>query len=162
MKSKYSLTKEQINYHNYIEVRCQDNTLQDFDLLAILLVKDNKLIDKGDLVFYNSYIRSEEYNPIKWRNKSQWRNHTLPMSVDGSVYTIGEPIDNEAYDYLGEGMFVDLFKTRPEIKKILFFIAVYDVDGNQTLKGMIDVKVRLKAHSTGEILYDSNIVVSFE
>lgn len=161
MQKHISLTKQQVLSHNYIEVLWKDNEDINVDLFAILLDKEDKLIEDGDFVFYNSESRTSSFDPEKWHNRHNWRNSTLPMSVDGSVYAIGEPIDDED-EYWGEGMFIDLFRTRPKIHKIKFILAVYDDTGSRTLHGVKSIKVRIKQHESSETIYSSDISDIFE
>lgn len=144
MRNLITLTNDQACAHNYIEVLWNGNAELDLDLFAILLDKDDKLISDGDFVFYNSDNRTAPFDPEKWNSRSCWRNRTLPMSVDGSVTVIGEPLDEDNENYWGERMFIDLFKTRPEIHKILFFLAVYDHTDSKSLRDVKSIKVRLK------------------
>lgn len=144
MRNLITLTNDQACAHNYIEVLWNGNAELDLDLFAILLDKDDKLISDGDFVFYNSDNRTAPFDPEKWHSRSCWRNRTLPMSVDGSVTVIGEPLDEDNENYWGERMFIDLFKTRPEIHKILFFLAVYDHTDSKSLRDVKSIKVRLK------------------
>lgn len=155
MTNQKYLTDGQVHSHNYIEVLWNGDANLDLDLFAVLLDKDGKLIDDRDFVFYNSENRTEPYTPNKWHNRNIWRDRTLPISVDGSVYAIGEPIDEN--DDWGEGMFVYLFKTRPEIHEIKFILAVYDDGRSTTLRGIKSIKVRFKQHGSSEAIYSFDI-----
>lgn len=157
-----TLTNDQALSLNYIDVMWNGNADLDLDLFAILLDKGDKLIEDGDFVFYNSENRTVPFDPDKWHSRSCWRNNTLPISVDGSVMMVKDaPIDEDNEDDWGECMFIDLFKTRPEINKILLFLAVYDDTGSRSLSGIKSIRVRLKQHESLETIFSSKISKDF-
>lgn len=158
----YTLTPDQVRSHNCIKVFWNSISEVELDLFAILLDKNDKLIEDGDFVFYNSVSRTLPFDPEKWHSKANWRNSTLPMSVDGSVYAIGEPMDDDNDGYWGEGMFIDLFRTRPEIHKIIFLLAVYDDGRALKLNDIKHIKVSLGQDGFSEPLVSYKISDSFE
>lgn len=155
MIQPFYLTLTQVCSHNYIKVLWNSNTGLTLDLFGFLLDKGRKLVDEGDLVYYNSRNRTEPFDQNKWCTRKQWIDCTLPVSVDGSVYGIMDSFYDDTH--CGEGMFIDLFKTREEIHTILFALAVYDDDGSRTLRGINDIEVSLCRDEFSEPAMDYRI-----
>lgn len=103
------------------------NDLIDLDVCAFLLDKDGLMVEREDLVYFNSELRWKpakpfnhpEFNPLvgefsKWpapgfRNPKKWNEATLPISSDGGVIgSWDDKGDDKDVNEAGEQMHIQL------------------------------------------------------
>lgn len=146
-----------------IQVDLNWNAGADLDAVAFLLNEDGVFTEDADFVFYNSNHRSEPYDLKKFGSKKNWRNNTVPMSFDGSVLGSADDLGDgdDAGDEAGETMHVDLSKTRPEVREIVFCVTIYDEDGKSTFKNVQDPQIVITNEETGEELCAYNLKEKF-
>lgn len=100
------------------------------DLSAMLLSGDGKINEKADFVFYNSLNRSIPFDSNRFKTKRQWKDRTVPVSLDHSVEFMAEENSDSDYfedsDYCSEYIKVSLSKIRPTITQIKFIASIYD------------------------------------
>lgn len=135
----------------------------DLDAVAFLLNEDGVISEDADFVYYKSNTRSEPYDRAKFGSKANWRNHTVPMSFDGSVLgssdDLGEGDDDG--DEAGETIHVDLSKVRPEITEIVFCVTIYDPDNKVSFKDVREPQIIIMNEETGEELGSYNLKEHF-
>lgn len=135
----------------------------DLDASAFLLNEDGVFTEDADFVYYNTANRSEAYDLKKFGSKKNWRSATVPMSFDGSVLGSADDLGDgdDDGDEAGETMHVNLSKTRPEIREIVFCVTIYDEDGNTSFKDVRDPQIVITNEETGEELCSYNLKEHF-
>lgn len=133
----------------------------DLDATAFLLNEDGVITEDADFVYYNSNTREEAYDLKKFGSKKNWRVATRPMSFDGSVLgPIDDPgVDEEEDDEASETLYVNLDKTRPEIREIVFCVTIH-TEGT-TFKGVRNPKIVITNAATEEELCSYNLKEEF-
>lgn len=158
---KFSLGKgEELNA---IQVDLSWKSGADLDASAFLLSDDGVITDDADFVFYKSDNRSEAYDRAKFGSKKNWRDNTVPVSLDGSVIGSADDLGDEddGNEEAGETMHVDLAKTRPEVTEIVFCVTIYDEDGKVSFKDVRDAKIVITDEESGEELCSYNLKERF-
>ena len=115
---------------NPIVVRFSWKSYETIDTFVFLLGKENKIVKKSDLIFYNSEIRRnfegvKTFDIEQYRNKNNWREQTFPCSDNGAIW-----IETGRYDEYGddndcEVVHVDFREVDNSIETILFAHVVY-------------------------------------
>lgn len=158
---KFSLGKgEELNA---IQVDLSWKSGADLDASAFLLSDDGVITDDADFVFYKSDNRSEAYDRAKFGSKKNWRDNTVPVSLDGSVVGSADDLGDEddGNEEAGETMHVDLSKTRPEVTEIVFCVTIYDEGGKVSFKDVRDAKIVITDEESGEELCSYNLKENF-
>lgn len=135
----------------------------DLDAVAFLLNEDGVITEAADFVYYNSNNRSEPYDLKKFGSKRNWRAATVPVSHDGSVVGSSDDLGDgdDDGDEAGETMHVNLLKTRPEIREIVFCVSIYNENGTDTFKDVRDPQIIITNEETGEEMCSYNLKESF-
>lgn len=135
----------------------------DLDATAFLLNDDGVITEDADFVYYKSNNRSEAYDRTKFGSKKNWRDHTVPVSFDGSVVGSIDDLGDESDDNedAGETMHVNLSKVRPEITEIVFCVTIYDESGGTTFKDVRNPRIVITNEDSGEELCSYNLKEHF-
>lgn len=152
---RFSLSKE--SGLNKIQVDLTWKSGADLDASAFLLGADGVIMDDADFVFYNSEKRSEPWNRDKFGTKVNWREETIPVSVDGSVLgsadDLGDGEEDTESDDASETMHVILDKVNPKIREIIFCVTIYHGAGDDTTFGQVrEPAIVITNEETGEEL----------
>lgn len=145
----------------------------DLDATAFLLNDDGVISDDADFVYYKSNNRCEAwpdctpapYDRQKYGSKKNWRDNTVPCSLDGAVIgssdDLGDGDDDNGSDEAGETMHVNLSKVRPDVTEITFCVTIYDEEGNTTFKDVRDPQIVITNEDTDEELCAYNLKEHF-
>lgn len=164
----------------------------DLDACAFLVGEDGVITDDADFVYYKSESRWMPEDS-RWKDPEQrddvdvtegdfapfdrkvfktgkkWREETLPVSKDASVFgswdDLGEDDDEDGGE-AGETMHVVLDKVRDDIAEIIFCVSIYPNPEygpveKQTYEKVLNAKIEITDEETGNILCQYNLSEKF-
>lgn len=143
----------------------------DLDASAFLIGEDGIIQDDADFVFYNSKRRAnpetgelDPFNRAVHGNQKNWKDHTVPVSADGSVLGSADDLGDggEEGEEAGETMHVDLTKVGPNIQEIIFCVTIYHGDKDGVTFGAVrEPSITISNEDTGEELCRYNLKEKF-
>lgn len=154
----------------------------DLDACAFLVGEDGVITDDADFVYYKSESRwmpedsrwkdpeqrddvdvtEGDFAPFDrgvFKTRKRWREETLPISKDASVFGSWDDLGEDVKDggEAGETMHVVLDKVRDDIAEIIFCVSIYPNPDygpveTQTFDKVHDAKIEITDVDTGNIL----------
>lgn len=156
----------------------------DLDLAAIMLNNNGRVSKKDDLVYFNSLRRwkpempmdSGEFDPLKgtvsefekdkqnFKNKEEWQNQTLPLSLDNSV--IGSWDDRGDTDGPSEERlhvrFRDIDTRKYSAIAIIATISMEHIQAGFTFKDVFNPVVKILDADDDRVLAEYKLNESFQ
>lgn len=140
----------------------------DLDACAFLLNEDGVISNDADFVFYNSENREEEFDKQKFGKKKYWREHTRPMSADGSVMGSiddtgeGADDDDDENKKRSEEMYVNLDKVDGSVTEIILCTTVYPKEGYENFGSVRNPYISIINEETGDELCRYDLKAEFK
>lgn len=198
VNDRFDFTKDDGESYSKVQVDLSWISELDLDALAFLVGDDGIINDDADFVYYKSNSRwlpadenwkdpelredvdvtegdFQPFDKTKFKTAKVWREHTIPVSKDGSVIGSWDDPGNDDDDEeeSGETMHINLDKISEDVAEVVICASIHPnkklaerecnpiPEAEQTFDKVKEAKIELTDEETGNILCTFNLKADF-